>query len=80
MADGRHDDRIDLRQPRGRLVRRPEQIAVRTVMVLAIGPGHGSQLDHSKSRFSAMVQSGVSGTTFVTVTRVSMQNSSLPEK
>ena len=73
----RHNDRVDLR-PRHRLIGRPDETLVRSVVIGCPGAGRHWALDHSKSRVSGNVQSGVSVTPFSTVTRVSRQNVSLP--
>ena len=55
------------------LIDRPDQWAVRPMMMGCLDAGHHRGLGHSKSLVSGRVQSGVSVTPFSTVTRVRMQ-------
>src|SRR5262245_4600415 len=72
---GRHHNGVDL--ARLRTVGRPQQVAMRAVMVRRLKNGHQDSFSHSNRRVSESVQSGVSGVPFSTFTFVRMQKFSL---
>src|SRR5262245_62983478 len=67
----RHHDRVNLAWLR--TAGRPQQVAMRAVMVRRLKNGHQDSLSHSNKRVSESVQSGVSGVPFSTFTFVRMQ-------